>query len=63
MTDPTLISHQTGLRVRSVFDDGREGVVIESNPRATLIEFEDVEGGKRYTHRKWLPTRHWAVIP
>ena len=59
MTDtPT---HQVGSRVLSVFNDKREGVVIESNATATLIEFEDQEYGAPYTHRKWLPTRHWVT--
>lgn len=54
------LRHQVGQRVRSILSDGREGVVIETDDRATLIEFEDEEGGKPYTHRKWLPTRHWV---
>jgi hypothetical protein len=53
--------HQAGQRVRSTFDDKREGVVIESNARATLIEFEDEDEGKPFTHRKWLPTQHWVA--
>ena len=61
MTDTTSTPHQKGQRVRSVFADKYEGVVIESNPRATLIEFEDEEDGERYTHRKCLPTHHWAA--
>lgn len=52
---------QAGSRVRSLFDDDREGVVIESNASATLIEFEDEEAGQRFTHRKWLPTQHWVT--
>lgn len=60
MTDTS--THQVGSRVCSVFSDKREGIVIESDPRATLIEFEDEEDGERYTHQKWLPTRHWAAI-
>ena len=54
--------HQVGQRVRYICRDEREGVVIESNARGTLIEFEDEEDGKRYTHRKWLPTQHWAAV-
>lgn len=53
--------HQQGRRVRSIFNDQREGVVVESNARATLIEFEDEENGEHYTHRKWLPTQHWVA--
>jgi hypothetical protein len=53
--------HNAGQRVRSIFEDEREGVVIESNARSTLIEFEDEEDGVRFTHRKWLPTRHWVA--
>lgn len=60
MTETPSMLHQAGQRVRSVFDDEREGVVIESNTTGTLIEFEDEEDGERYTHRKWLPTRHWV---
>lgn len=52
--------HQVGQRVRSVFDD-REGIVVESNADATLIEFEDEEDGRRFTHQKWLPTQHWIA--
>ena len=54
----TETTHQVGQRVRSVFDES-EGVVIESKPDATLIEFEESDKGERFTHRKWLPTRHW----
>lgn len=62
MNDPTTMPHQVNHRVRSVFDE-REGVVVESNMRATLIEFEENEDGERFTHRKWLPTRDWAPLP
>lgn len=52
--------HVAGQRVRSIFDD-REGVVVESDPVKTLIEFQDYDEaeGAPFTHRKWLPTRHW----
>jgi len=63
MNDTPSTPHQPRQRVRCVFADEREGVVIESNSRSTLIEFEDEEGGKSYTHQKWLPTRHWVAIP
>lgn len=62
MTDMPPTPHGLGKRVRDVFDCGREGVVIESNPAATLIEFEEEGAGGRFTHRKWLPTRHWAPV-
>lgn len=52
--------HQPGQRVRSTFDE-REGVVVEGNERATLIEFEEIEFGVRFKHRKWLPTTHWVA--
>lgn len=56
-------THVPGQRVRDIFD-GREGVVIESNQRATLIEFDDYCEVERYPfkHRKWLPTRHWKSV-
>lgn len=61
------MEHRKGQRVRCIFDESREGVVIESDATRTLIEFEDYEdvtcslsdGGGHYTHRKWLPARHW----
>lgn len=61
--------HKPGQRVRSVFDNKRVGVVIESNPdenpTGTLIEFEDYDEDEDvpYKHRKWLPTRHWERVP
>lgn len=61
MTDRISTPHQVGQIVRSIFDE-RQGIVIESNPRATLIEFEEEEDGERYTHRKWLPTLHWTPV-
>lgn len=54
-------SHKVGQRVRSVFSDEREGVVIESDATHSFIEFEDEDGGVPFTHRKWLPTRHWIA--
>lgn len=60
MTDTS--PHQVGSRVRSAFDDDRQGDVIESNAKATLIESEDEEDGQRFTHRKWLPTEHWKAL-
>ena len=67
------MTHPVGARVRSVFKDIPDaqfpdrlpdGVVIESDPTRTLIEFEeyDEDEGRNYTHRKWLPTRHWRAI-
>lgn len=57
------MTHKPGQRVRSVFDDHREGVVIEGDEARTLIEFEDYDEDEQesYTHRKWLPTRHWEA--
>jgi hypothetical protein len=55
--------HQVGKRVRSIFDDRREGVVIEVLPDRILIEFEayDEDEREHYTHRLWLPSRHWEA--
>ncbi len=52
-----------GQRVKSIFEDGRQGVVVEIRPGAILIEFEDYDEDERrpFTHRKWLPARHWEV--
>jgi hypothetical protein len=58
----TAEPHNVGQRVRSIFDE-REGVVIESDPVRTLIEFEDEDQGEPFKHRKWLPTRHWEPVP
>lgn len=52
-----------GQRVKSVFDDSREGVVVESRPEKLLIEFEDYDEDERkpFTHQKWLPARDWEA--
>ena len=55
--------HSPGRRVRSIFDE-REGVVIESDPTRTLIEFDDYDEDEKrpFKHRIWLPTRHWTAV-